>query len=283
MMGQETGRGRGSRPRRRKGTPNPTPQVAGVRRGEGWGPQGFFQSLHGPWAGGANNRWRDFLGAEGPPFPPTSSLPMSFTPSWAHSLEGPPKSWSQPHTSLPITDTPKWGWPHAPHTDLMPSTHAHPSNHTALFLVTPTLTGPAPFYSWASSSLLQGTSTPPLPQHISCSELCEDWHPPLWPPTYALPGVVSLPRCSHTLRATYLSDLHLQRLTNPRQTCRICPPSVRTRAHAYTHPVPRRPLSAWPHTSSAQMVLLALPRRQGLTPRPPRHGHSQTYCRPTAC
>lgn len=165
----------------------------------------------------------------------------------------------------------------------MPSTHAHPSNHTALFLVTPTLTGPTPFYSWASSSLLQGTSTPPLPQHISCSELCEDWHPPLWPPTCALPGVVSLPRCSHTLRATYLSDLHLQRLTNPRQTCRICPPSVRTRAHAYTHPVPRRPLSAWPHTSSAQMVLLALPRRQGLTPRPPRHGHSQTYCRPTAC
>ena len=111
--------------------------------------------------------------------------------------------------------TPKWGWPHAPRTDLMPGTHAHPSNHTTLFLVTPTLTGPAPFDSWASSSLLQGTSTPPLPQHISCSELCEDRHPPLWPPTCALPGVVSLPRCSHTLRATYLPDLHLQRLTNP--------------------------------------------------------------------
>lgn len=173
-----------------------------MRRGEEPGPQGFFQSLHGPWAGGASNRWRDFLGAKGPPLPPTSSHPCSSAPAGPLSLDGPPKSLSQPHTSLPVTDTHPGGDGHThPHTDPMPGTPTHPSSHAALLSVTPTpalghpntRSRPTPSYSWAPSPLLQGTSTPLPPQHISYSKLCKDWHPPLGPPARVPPGVTPRP------------------------------------------------------------------------------------------
>lgn len=207
------------------------------------GPQDF-QSFPGPQAGGASNRWADFLRAEGPSLLPHPH-PMSFRPCCAPEPRGSPQvivpapqlSHSHGHTSHP-------------HTDLMSSAHTqtppahaqphhpsvgHPNTNMAH---SPLQLGPIPSAA--------GNKHPTTSTHLLFRTLEGPPHPlprvsTAWAPIPIL--------CAHTPQeqSTYLPDLHPHRHTHSQTGSRAWPSLPATCAHAHTRPLHlEAPLPGWP-------------------------------------